>query len=149
MKPEGTHHVGRAVFLGAVAGGVTSLYWGRAAWSRLSSAIGPIENAIPLLPSGGWRIYAVSGSLPGFDPKTWQLSLGGHVETPTTISYHELQVASEGRAGLDVPLRHRLDGQERPVGRASGSARCSPSPSRKTSRTRSSSSRQSSRTWTT
>jgi DMSO/TMAO reductase YedYZ molybdopterin-dependent catalytic subunit len=91
MKPEGTHHVGRAVFLGAVAGGVTSLYWGRAAWSRLSSAIGPIENAIPLLPSGGWRIYAVSGSLPGFDPKTWQLSLGGHVETPTTISYHELK----------------------------------------------------------
>ena len=29
--------------------------------------------------------------MPGFDPKTWQLSLGGHVEKPTTISYHELR----------------------------------------------------------
>jgi DMSO/TMAO reductase YedYZ molybdopterin-dependent catalytic subunit len=93
MQPEPlkTHHVGRAVFLGALAGGLTSLYWGKAAWSRLSSALGPVENALPLLPTGGWRIYAVSGSLPGFDPKTWALELGGHVEKPTSISYHELK----------------------------------------------------------
>jgi DMSO/TMAO reductase YedYZ molybdopterin-dependent catalytic subunit len=93
MQPEPlkSHKVGRAVFLGAVAGGVTSLYWGRAAWSRLSSAIGPVADSIPLLPTGGWRIYAVSGSLPTFDPKSWKLSLGGHVETPTTIDYHELR----------------------------------------------------------
>jgi DMSO/TMAO reductase YedYZ molybdopterin-dependent catalytic subunit len=90
-EPLKTHHVGRAVFLGALAGGLTSLYWGKAAWSRLSSALGPIENALPLLPTGGWRIYAVSGSLPGFDPKTWKLELGGHVEKPTAISYHELK----------------------------------------------------------
>jgi DMSO/TMAO reductase YedYZ molybdopterin-dependent catalytic subunit len=37
-----------------------------------------------------------SGSLPGFDPKTWQLSLGGHVEKPTTISYHELKSLPKG-----------------------------------------------------
>jgi DMSO/TMAO reductase YedYZ molybdopterin-dependent catalytic subunit len=90
-EPLKSHKVGRAVFLGAVAGGLTSLYWGKAAWSRLSAAIGPVENAIPLLPTGGWRIYAVSGSLPGFDPKTWKLSLGGHVEKPTTIDYRELR----------------------------------------------------------
>ena len=90
-EPLKTHHVGRAVFLGALAGGLTSLYWGKAAWTRVSSVIGPVENAIPLLPTGGWRIYAVSGSLPGFDPKTWRLELGGHVEKPTLISYHELK----------------------------------------------------------
>jgi DMSO/TMAO reductase YedYZ molybdopterin-dependent catalytic subunit len=93
MQPEPlkTHKVGRAVFLGALAGGLTSLYWGKAAWSRLSSGLGPIENSIPLLPTGGWRIYAVSGSLPHFDPKTWKLELGGHVKTPTSVSYHELR----------------------------------------------------------
>jgi DMSO/TMAO reductase YedYZ molybdopterin-dependent catalytic subunit len=85
-----THRVGRAVFLGAVAGGVSSLLWGKAAWGRLSAAISPVENHIPLLPSGGWRIYSVSGSLPKFDAKTWQLQIGGHVETPTTIRYDEL-----------------------------------------------------------
>jgi DMSO/TMAO reductase YedYZ molybdopterin-dependent catalytic subunit len=90
-EPLKSHKVGRAVFLGAVAGGLTSLYWGKTAWSRLSAAIGPVENAIPLLPTGGWRIYAVSGSLPTFDPKSWKLSLGGHVERPTTIDYHELR----------------------------------------------------------
>jgi len=90
-EPLKTHRVGRAVFLGALAGGLTSLYWGKAAWSRLSSALGPLENSIPLLPTGGWRIYAVSGSLPGFDPKTWQLRVGGRVERPTSISYHELK----------------------------------------------------------
>jgi DMSO/TMAO reductase YedYZ molybdopterin-dependent catalytic subunit len=88
---QATHKVGRAVFLGAVAGGLTSLYWGKAGWSRLSAAIAPFENAIPLLPTGGWRIYAVSGSLPAWDPKTWKLTVGGHVEKPTTISYHELR----------------------------------------------------------
>jgi DMSO/TMAO reductase YedYZ molybdopterin-dependent catalytic subunit len=91
LEPLKTHKVGRAVFLGAVAGGLTSLYWGRAAWSRLSAAIGPIENAVPLLPTGGWRIYAVSGSLPKFDPKTWKLTLGGHVAKPTSLSYEELR----------------------------------------------------------
>ena len=91
IEPEKPHKVGRTVFLGAVAGGLTSLYWGKAAWSRLSSAIGPIENAIPLLPAGGWRIYAVSGSLPRFDPKTWKLTVGGHVATPTSLGYHELR----------------------------------------------------------
>jgi DMSO/TMAO reductase YedYZ molybdopterin-dependent catalytic subunit len=93
MQPEPlkTHKLGRAVFLGALAGGLTSLYWGKGAWGRLSSVIGPVEDSIPLLPTGGWRIYAVSGSLPGFDPKTWKLELGGHVEKPTSLDYHELR----------------------------------------------------------
>ena len=83
--------VGRAIFLGALLGGASSLYWGKAAWSRVSAAIAPLEAAIPLIPSGGWRIYTVSGSLPGFDPKTWRLRIGGHVERPVTLDYTELR----------------------------------------------------------
>jgi DMSO/TMAO reductase YedYZ molybdopterin-dependent catalytic subunit len=83
--------VGRGVFLATVGAGLTSLYWGRSVWSRVSSAIGPLESHIPLIPSGGWRIYAVSGSLPGFDPTTWRLNVGGAVDRPITLNYDELR----------------------------------------------------------
>jgi DMSO/TMAO reductase YedYZ molybdopterin-dependent catalytic subunit len=82
--------VGRAVFLGTVAAGVSALYWGDAVWRRISHAISPIEAEIPLIPSGGWRIYAVSGSFPSFDEKTWFLNVGGHVEKPVSLSYHDV-----------------------------------------------------------
>ncbi len=86
-----TRKVGRAVFLGTVLGGVSALYWGRAGWGKVSAAIAPFENQIPLIPNGGWRIYTISGSMPGFDPKTWKLAIGGHVERPISISYEELR----------------------------------------------------------
>ena len=86
----GTLKVGRGVFLATVLGGVSSLWWGHGAWSRFSSAIGPVESLVPLVPNGGWRIYTVSGSLPRFDPSTWRLEVGGSVEQPTSIGYHEL-----------------------------------------------------------
>jgi DMSO/TMAO reductase YedYZ molybdopterin-dependent catalytic subunit len=82
--------VGRAVFLGTVAVGVSALYWGDAVWSRISSAISPLEAQIPLVPSGGWRIYAVSGSFPKFDRETWRLTVGGHVEKPVSLSYDDV-----------------------------------------------------------
>jgi DMSO/TMAO reductase YedYZ molybdopterin-dependent catalytic subunit len=82
--------VGRAVFLGTVAAGVSALYWGDAVWSRISSAISPLEADIPLIPAGGWRIYAISGSFPKFDEKTWRLTVGGHVEKPVSLSYHDV-----------------------------------------------------------
>jgi DMSO/TMAO reductase YedYZ molybdopterin-dependent catalytic subunit len=86
-----TRKVGRAVFLGTVLGGVSALYWGKAGWGKISAEIAPLENLIPLIPNGGWRIYTVSGSLPGFDPKTWKLEIGGHVEKPISLSYDELR----------------------------------------------------------
>jgi DMSO/TMAO reductase YedYZ molybdopterin-dependent catalytic subunit len=89
-EPPSPRKVGRAVFLGAVLGGVSSLYWGKATWGRLSAAISPLENGIPLIPSGGWRIYTVSDHMPGFDPKSWRLQLGGEVEQPVSLSYHDL-----------------------------------------------------------
>ena len=88
--PAGSRRVGRAVFLATVAGGVSSLVWGKSAWSELSKLISPVEGYIPLLPAGGWRIYAVSGSLPRFDPTSWRLHVGGEVRNAKTLDYREL-----------------------------------------------------------
>lgn len=81
---------GRGVFLGTVAAGISSLYWGDAVWSRISHSISPLEAEIPLIPSGGWRIYTISGHMPTFDPATWRLQLGGEIEKPVTLDYHDL-----------------------------------------------------------
>ena len=82
---------GRGVFLATVAGGVSSLYWGKAAWSSVSRVLSPLENAIPLLPSKGWRIYTVASSMPVFDPATWQLKISGLVERQQELNYDELR----------------------------------------------------------
>ena len=71
---------GRGLFLATVAGGLTSLAWGKPVWSRVSAALSPAEGLIPFVPTSGWRIYTVSGSMPSFDPATWRLNVGGLVE---------------------------------------------------------------------
>ncbi len=87
---RGPRRYGRGVFLGTVVGGVSSLYWGKSVWGRISSTISPLESAVPLIPSGGWRIYTVSDSMPTFDRTTWRLDVGGHVEQPATLTYDQL-----------------------------------------------------------
>src|SRR4051794_25872326 len=83
--------IGRGVFLATVAGGLSSLVWGKSAWSHVSRAIGPVESLVPLLPTKGWRIYTVSGSMPVFDPATWRLEVGGMVQEPLSLSYEQLR----------------------------------------------------------
>jgi len=87
---EAPHRIGRGVFLATVAGGITSLLWGKTVWDHVSRAVSPVESLVPLVPSGGWRIYTVSGSLPGFDHATWRLRVDGHVRKPVSLSYREL-----------------------------------------------------------
>jgi len=82
--------IGRAVFLTTFFGGFSSLVWGKSVWSRVSRTISPFEALVPLLPSKGWRIYTVSGSLPTFDEATWRLKIGGHVGEPVSLGYHDL-----------------------------------------------------------
>jgi DMSO/TMAO reductase YedYZ molybdopterin-dependent catalytic subunit len=81
---------GRGLFLATVAGGLSSLVWGRPVWSRVSSALSPAEGLIPFVPKSGWRIYTVSGSLPSFDPATWRLQVGGLVDQEISLSHREL-----------------------------------------------------------
>ncbi len=83
--------IGRGVFLATVAGGLSSLYWGKAAWSHVSNALGGVEAAVPLLPTQGWRIYTVAATMPTFDPAAWRLRIGGLVDHPLELAYHELR----------------------------------------------------------
>jgi DMSO/TMAO reductase YedYZ molybdopterin-dependent catalytic subunit len=71
-------------------GGVSSLYWGKSAWSRVSAVLAPLEADIPLIPSGGWRIYTISGTMPTFDARVWRLRIGGEVAEPVSLNYHDL-----------------------------------------------------------
>jgi DMSO/TMAO reductase YedYZ molybdopterin-dependent catalytic subunit len=89
---------GRGLFLATVAGGLTSLAWGRPVWSRFSSAFSGIESAVPLIPHG-WRIYTVSGHMPTFDPKAWRLSIDGLVKNKLTLTYADLR---------DLPSAHQV-----------------------------------------
>jgi DMSO/TMAO reductase YedYZ molybdopterin-dependent catalytic subunit len=84
--------VGRGVFLATVAGGISSLFWGKAAWSRVTGVVSPLAEAlVPVLPSSGWRIYSVADHLPTFDPATWRLTVGGLVSRPLQLSYESLR----------------------------------------------------------
>jgi DMSO/TMAO reductase YedYZ molybdopterin-dependent catalytic subunit len=90
---DGPHprKVGRGVFLATVAGGLSSLAWGKSAWSHVSSALGGAEAFVPLVPTKGWRIYTVASTMPTFDPATWKLGVGGLVEQPVSLGYGELR----------------------------------------------------------
>ena len=87
--PDQPRRYGRRLFLATVLGGLTSLYWGQAAWDQVSGAISPVTSAV--LPGGGWRIYTISGNMPVFDPASWRLKIGGLVEQPVSLSYDELR----------------------------------------------------------
>ena len=82
---------GRGLFLATVGGGLSSLLWGKGVWGHVSAALAPAERLVPFVPQGGWRIYAVSGSLPGFDETTWRLRVGGLVQSPIALDYASLR----------------------------------------------------------
>ena len=81
---------GRGLFLATVAGGLSSLAWGRPVWSHVSSALSGAEELVPFVPQG-WRIYSVSGRMPTFDRATWRFAVDGLVENKLTLSYDELR----------------------------------------------------------
>lgn len=90
-EPEPRRY-GRGLFLATVAGGVSSLYWGNAAWNRVSGVVSPVVSAVaPILPTGGWRIYTISDHMPVFDRAAWRLTIGGLVEQPISLSYDQVR----------------------------------------------------------
>ena len=87
-----THRYGRGVFLATIAGGLSSLFWGKAAWDRVSGVVSPVAaELVPILPTQGWRIYSVSGHLPRFDPPTWRLTVDGMVDRPLSLDIRDLR----------------------------------------------------------
>jgi DMSO/TMAO reductase YedYZ molybdopterin-dependent catalytic subunit len=101
-EPRAPRRIGRGVFLGTVAGGLSSLWWGKAVWGRVSSTISPLAGAIaPILPTQGWRIYTVAATMPVFDPATWRLRIGGLVEQPQELTYEQLRALPQA-SQIDV-----------------------------------------------
>jgi DMSO/TMAO reductase YedYZ molybdopterin-dependent catalytic subunit len=90
-EPDHPRRYGRRLFLATVVGGVSSLYWGKAAWDHVTGVVSPIANAVSIFPTGGWRIYTISGRMPVFDAATWRLRIGGLVEQPVSLTYDELR----------------------------------------------------------
>jgi len=80
------------VFLGVLAGGVTSFAWAPAA-SRILSPLTSAGSQLlgNVFPVGGWRIYTISGSMPVFDPHAWSLTVDGLVERRVQLSYDDLR----------------------------------------------------------
>ena len=105
---------GRRAFLALLAGGASSFLWAPAASNFLSPLTSAFSQALGnILPVGGWRIYTISGSMPVFDPKAWRLR---DRRARPQAGQHQLRAAARVAArppGVDVPLRHRLDGQGR------------------------------------
>jgi DMSO/TMAO reductase YedYZ molybdopterin-dependent catalytic subunit len=89
-QPE-PKRLGRGLFLTTVAGGISSLFWGKSAWNAVSGVVSPAAGTLaPFLPTQGWRIYTVSGSIPSFDRTTWRLDVEGLVQQRLSLTYDEL-----------------------------------------------------------
>ncbi len=83
--------VGRATFLSMVGLGWAGILFG----GRLSHAASPIGRLVPgelsaLLPTDGWRIYAINPPWPTFHPSTYRLQVTGAVERPVSLTWDEV-----------------------------------------------------------
>jgi len=87
--------IGRRVFLGLAAFGVSGIVWGSKAAGLMEHLLGSVAvkdgtGLLGLLPTGRFRIYSVTGRLPDRAPADWQLDVGGLAGAPYTIGYDEL-----------------------------------------------------------
>ena len=87
--------VGRRVFLGLAAFGVSGIVWGSKAAGLMERLLAPIavkdgSGLLGLLPTGRFRIYSVVGSLPSRSTADWRLAVGGLVDAPYSVGYDEL-----------------------------------------------------------
>ena len=91
---SGARRLGRAGFLGVVGVGVATLFYGKVisrATSRVTNPLSDATGLTRLVPSSGWRIYTVAGSMPSFDPATWRLRVDGLVRKPLDLTYDDLR----------------------------------------------------------
>jgi DMSO/TMAO reductase YedYZ molybdopterin-dependent catalytic subunit len=91
---EGTP-VGRRVFLGLAAFGISGIVWGSKAAGVMERLLGPVSvkdgtGLLGLLPTGRFRIYSVTGDLPSRATADWQLEVGGLADAAYTIGYDQL-----------------------------------------------------------
>jgi DMSO/TMAO reductase YedYZ molybdopterin-dependent catalytic subunit len=87
--------VGRRVFLGLAAFGVSGIVWGSKAADLVERLLGPVSvkdgsGLLGLLPTGRFRIYSVTNTLPRMPPANWRLEVDGLAGAPYTIGYDDL-----------------------------------------------------------
>lgn len=102
-QEEGGRPLGRRAFLGLVAGGLSSLYWGADALNLASQSTRILPESLrAAIPFGqGWRIYAINPPYPRFDRATWRLRVEGLVERPLTLTYADLLELPQARQTSD------------------------------------------------
>jgi DMSO/TMAO reductase YedYZ molybdopterin-dependent catalytic subunit len=87
--------VGRRVFLGLAAFGVSGIVWGSKAAGLMERLLGPVavkdgSGLLGLLPTGRFRIYSVVGRLAKRAPADWRLDIDGLAGAPYGVGYDEL-----------------------------------------------------------
>ena len=87
--------VGRRVFLGLAAFGVSGILWGDKAAGFMERLLAPVSakdgsGLLGLLPIGRFRIYSVIGTLPSEPTDKWRLTVDGLAGTPYTIGWDDL-----------------------------------------------------------
>jgi DMSO/TMAO reductase YedYZ molybdopterin-dependent catalytic subunit len=92
--PGGGVPLGRAAFLGTIAAGIGGIALAPHIASQVDSVISDATSVLPsavqqLVPSQGWRIYAVQAPMPTFDPATYRLSVGGLVSNPAALRWRD------------------------------------------------------------
>ncbi len=68
--------------------------------------------------------------MPNIDPAAYRLRVDGLVDAPDELLARRPQGDAAGRAGLGLPLRHRLERRGRPLGGRPARATCSSAPER-------------------
>src|SRR5437763_787918 len=87
--------VGRRVFLGLAAFGVSGILWGSKAAGFMERLLAPVaakdgSGILGLLPIGRFRIYSIIGTLPSRATADWHLTVDGLAGAPYTIGWDEL-----------------------------------------------------------
>ena len=87
--------IGRRVFLGLTAFGLSGIVWGSKAAGLMERVLGPVSvkdgsGLLGLLPTGRFRIYSVTGQLPNRPAAGWHLEVGGLADKPYTIGFDDL-----------------------------------------------------------
>ena len=101
-------HVGRRVFLGAMAVGLAGLLVG----GRRLPGLNLLASAFSV---NGFQIYTTSG-IPAITEKDYRLNVNGLVDNPRTFTLADLTSMPEHQGDQGLPLCHRLGGTQVPLG---------------------------------
>jgi DMSO/TMAO reductase YedYZ molybdopterin-dependent catalytic subunit len=98
--------VGRRLVLGMMGTGLAGIVYGSKAADLLERVLGPItakdgSGFLSLFPVGRFRIYTVTGRLHSRSDADYRLNVGGHVDSPATLTLDDLRALPATRMTKD------------------------------------------------